>query len=111
MMRISTICALIGALAPLALSAANAEVPVPKPVTPKVTVHTPAPPNYNNPPLNHPMKQPGRTGFAPITLNRGVAADNASAANALNVAKGGKKKGTTSKWISPINEEAIVPPK
>lgn len=75
LMRMSTIFAVSGALAALALSAVNAEVPVPKPVTPKVTVHTPAPPKYNNPPLNHPMKQPGGKGFAPITLNRGVTSD------------------------------------
>jgi hypothetical protein len=77
MSRTSTICVLSGALAVLAPPANGAS----SVHTPKVTVHTPAPPKHNNATIaeyrngtqySMPMKPPGRTGFKPITLNRGV---------------------------------------
>jgi len=81
MSRISTIRLLSGALAVLALPANSASAGNLTIQTPKVTVHTPAPPKLNNATITQyrngaqypmPRKLPGRTGFDPITLNRGV---------------------------------------
>jgi len=84
MSRISTICLLSGALAVLALPANSASAGNLTIQTPKVTVHTPAPPKLNNATITQyrngaqypmPRKLPGRTGFDSITLNRGVTSD------------------------------------
>jgi hypothetical protein len=81
MSRISMIL-LSGALAVLALPTKSANAGTVQ--TPKVTVHTPAPPKLNNATsviqyrngAQYPMsRKPGRTRFDPITLNRGVTSD------------------------------------
>jgi hypothetical protein len=83
MSRISIICLLSGALAMLALPANGASAGNLTIQTPKVTVHTSAPPKLNNATIIQyrngaqysPRKLPGRTGFDAITLNRGVTSD------------------------------------
>jgi hypothetical protein len=84
MSRISIICLLSGALAVLALPANYASAGSLTVQTPKVTVHTPAPPKLNNATTviqyrngaQYPMlRKPGRTGFDPITLDRGATSD------------------------------------
>jgi hypothetical protein len=84
MPRISTIRLLSGALAVLALPASSASARNLTVQTPKVTVHRPAPPKLNKVTIAQyrngaqytmPRKLPGRTGFGPITLNRGVTSD------------------------------------
>jgi hypothetical protein len=72
------------ALAVLALPANSASAGNLTIQTPKVTVHTPAPPKLNNATIAQyrngaqylmPRKLPGRAGFDPITLDRGVTSD------------------------------------
>jgi hypothetical protein len=84
MSRISTIRLLNGALAVLALPANSASAGNLTIQTPKGTVHTRAPPKLNKASIAQyrngaqyttPRKLPGRTGFDPITLNRGVTSD------------------------------------
>ncbi len=84
MSRISTIRLLSGALAVLALTANSASAGNLTIQTSKVTVHSPAPRKLNNATTAQyrnglqytmPRKLPGRTGFHPITLNRGLASD------------------------------------
>jgi hypothetical protein len=84
MSRISIICLLSGAPAVLALLANGASAGNLTIQTPKVTVHTPAPPKPKNAPIVQyrngdqylsSRKAPGRKGFDPVTLNRGVTSD------------------------------------
>jgi hypothetical protein len=84
MSRISTIRLLSGALAVLALPANSASAGNLTIQTSRVTIHTPAPRKLNNASIAQyrngaqytmPRKLPGRTGFHPITLNRGLTSD------------------------------------
>jgi len=83
MSRILIICLLSGALAVLALPANSVSAGNLTIQTPKVTVPTPAPPKLNHATITQyrngaqysPRKLPGRAGFDPITLNRGVTSD------------------------------------
>jgi hypothetical protein len=84
MSRISTIRLLSGALAVLALPVTSASARNLTIQIPKVTVHKPAPLKLNNATMTQyrnggqytmPRKPPGRTGFHPVTLNRGVTSD------------------------------------
>jgi hypothetical protein len=85
MSRISIICLLSSTLAVLALPANSASAGSLTVQTPKVTVPAPTPPKLKNATgviqyrngdqYLSSRKAPGRQGFDPITLNRGVTSD------------------------------------
>jgi hypothetical protein len=113
MTRFSTFCAVSSSVAVLGFSVtgASAEVPTPKPVTPKITVHPVQPKANKTLHIDQFSWQTGATMTVPGKSN-GAQEGKVGSVGEI-VVKGGKKKGTTSRLygISHVNEEAIVPGK